>query len=1058
MQTESTRFLPFHIPLIEEDDMRAVHEVMESGWITTGPKTAQFENEFAQYIGARHAIAVNSGTAALHVALDAVGVSEGDEVIVPTLTFAATAEAVVYCKARPVLVDCDPETFNLDPAGVHGAITANTRAILPVHFAGHPCAMDSLLQTARAHNLRVIEDAAHALPARYRGKRIGTLGDLTCFSFYATKSITTGEGGMVTTDDEEWTDRMRVMRLHGISKDAWKRYTAEGSWRYEILAAGFKYNLTDMQAALGISQLAKCDAIWRRRSLLARRYTEALGALEAYEIPSVLPGVEHAWHLYVIRIRPGGLSIHRDRVIEELKQRGIGASVHFIPLHLHPYYRDRWGYRRGDFPVAEDYFERCISLPLYPAMRGEDQNRVIAALTEIAGTYRLRATVIPEQEMPKTRNLCEPAVSRSPRTLEPVAGAQAAPASVERQPAGESSWYLRWGKRLFDLAGAAAALAAGSPVLLACAAAVRLSSPGPIFFRQRRVGLGGRPFNVLKFRTMVCGNAGPQITAAGDARITRAGRRLRRWKLDELPQLFNVLKGEMSLVGPRPEVPEYVARYNATQKAALLLKPGITGPAALAFIDEEIELAAQRDRESYYAEVLLPQKLALDLAYCRSATLGADLRILLRTARRLLPSNRGSGEAAQPSLCPPAPVPQPAPSARIGRVRAVRIEDLLGRSSAATGACAPQVHAAYRRKRVLVTGAGGSIGSELCRQLLLLKPAQLALLDKDENAIYDLDRELRFSNPHVAVEPMVADLKIRERLDALFREFRPQVVLHAAAHKHVPLMEKHPCEAVLNNVLGMKNLLESCRALGVERFVFISSDKAVNPANVMGATKRIGEELLAYCSSGGGMKAAAVRFGNVMGSRGSVIPLFQKQIEQGGPVTVTHPGIVRFFMTIPEAVQLVLCAGSMAVRCETFVLDMGNPRRVLDLARQMIELAGLKPGQDILIEFTGLRPGEKMEEELACRGESLEQTGFEKIFRIPNTPLEEISFRQNLDKLIALARAGDRAGLTGMLMSMGIGYKPFDDVLSLASPPFPWGRECEDFESGSRFYHAVTPA
>ena len=241
-----------------------------------------------------------------------------------------------------------------------------------------------------------------------------------------------------------------------------------------------------------------------------------------------------------------------------------------------------------------------------------------------------------------------------------------------------------------------------------------------------------------------------------------------------------------------------------------------------------------------------------------------------------------------------------------------------------------------------------------------------------------------------SIEPLIADIKIRERMIHLFQEFRPQVVLHAAAHKHVPLMERHPCEAVLNNVMGMRNVLEACRAAGVERFVFISSDKAVNPTNVMGATKRVGEKLIPIYT-GAAMKSASVRFGNVMGSRGSVIPLFQRQIEHGGPVTVTHPDIVRFFMTIPEAVQLVLCAGSMASRCETFVLDMGNPRRVLDMARQMIELAGLQPDRDVAIEITGLRPGEKMEEELACSGESLRTTRFEKIFEIPNHSIEDVS-------------------------------------------------------------------
>ncbi len=367
---------------------------------------------------------------------------------------------------------------------------------------------------------------------------------------------------------------------------------------------------------------------------------------------------------------------------------------------------------------------------------------------------------------------------------------------------------------------------------------------------------------------------------------------------------------------------------------------------------------------------------------------------------------------------------------KISRVREVRIEDLLGRTTT-VGDCAPQVSSAYHGKRVLVTGAGGSIGSELCRQLLLLKPAQLALLDKDENSIYELEHELRFRDAGASIEPLIADIKIRERITQLLQEFRPQVVLHAAAHKHVPLMERHPCEAVLNNVMGMRNVLEACRAAGVERFVFISSDKAVNPTNVMGATKRVGEKLLPLYT-GGTMRSASVRFGNVMGSRGSVIPLFQRQIEHGGPVTVTHPEIVRFFMTIPEAVQLVLCAGSMASHSETFVLDMGNPRRVLDMARQMIELAGLQPDRDIAIEITGLRPGEKMEEELACSGELLQTTRFEKIFEIPNHSIEDVVFRRNLDSLIRAAHKGEQQALLATLSAMGLGYQPLKQV---TTPP-----------------------
>lgn len=360
----------------------------------------------------------------------------------------------------------------------------------------------------------------------------------------------------------------------------------------------------------------------------------------------------------------------------------------------------------------------------------------------------------------------------------------------------------------------------------------------------------------------------------------------------------------------------------------------------------------------------------------------------------------------------------------ISHVREIRIEDLVGRSTVASADFDPSARRVYAGKRILVTGAGGSIGSEICRQVLLLNPARLAILDKDENSIYELQNELKMRNPQAQLEPVIADMKLRERIMAVLTEFRPQVVLHAAAHKHVPLMEMNPCEAVLNNIMGLKHVLEGCRCTSVERFVFISSDKAVNPTNIMGATKRAGEMLLSIYTAGGWMRAASVRFGNVMGSRGSVIPLFQRQIERGGPVTVTHPGMMRFFITIPEAVQLVLCAGTLARNSETFVLDMGNPRRVLDLARQMIELAGLEPGGDIPITITGLRSGEKLEEELTGPGESLYRTCLEKVLEIQPASFDRQAFLRNLDSLIQAARIGDRQAVIELLATMDLGYQP----------------------------------
>ena len=384
----SGEFIPFHIPQIDEDEIRSVVETLRSGWLTTGAKVKRFEEDFSRYLGAGHAIAVNSCTAALHLALEAVGIEEGDEVIVPTMTFTASAEVVLYLKARPVLVDCLPGTFNLDPDQVERAITPKTKAIIPVHFGGQPCDMDRILEIARRHNLYVIEDAAHALPARHRGRMVGTIGDITCFSFYATKTITTGEGGMATTQNPEWAARMRMMSLHGISHDAWKRYAKEGSWYYEVLRPGFKYNLTDIGAAIGIEQLKKCDSFGAARNRIARAYNEQFSDLAEVQIPACESDVQHAWHLYVIQLCLERLKIDRDQFIEALKAHGIGTAVHFIPLHLHPYYRHQFGYAPEDFPRATEIYRRIISLPIYPKMTETQIGHVIDAVRETARQNR----------------------------------------------------------------------------------------------------------------------------------------------------------------------------------------------------------------------------------------------------------------------------------------------------------------------------------------------------------------------------------------------------------------------------------------------------------------------------------------------------------------------------------------------------------------------------------------------------------------------------------------------------------------------------------------------
>jgi dTDP-4-amino-4,6-dideoxygalactose transaminase len=394
-------FLPFALPDLDDTELAEVREVLESGWVTTGAKAHAFEAQFAARVGASYGIAVNSATAAMHLALDAIGLRRGDEVITTPYTFAATAEVVRYFDAKPVFVDVCLEDFNMNLDLLEAAITERTRAIIPIHIAGLPAELEPIYAIAARHNLPVIEDAAHSFPTVYRGHMIGAdlsnstlktrnseLKILSCFSFYATKTITTGEGGMICTADAALAERCRIMALHGISKDAWKRYTAEGSWYYEIVAPGFKYNMTDIAAAMGLAQLRKAERMWQRRKQVAGCFNAAFGSMRELQIPHDRQDCQHAWHLYMLRLNLDRLRIDRAQFVEELKQRNIGVSVHFIPLHIHPYYRETYGYRPEDFPVAYREYLREISLPIYSKMSDQDVQDVIDAVADILSTYR----------------------------------------------------------------------------------------------------------------------------------------------------------------------------------------------------------------------------------------------------------------------------------------------------------------------------------------------------------------------------------------------------------------------------------------------------------------------------------------------------------------------------------------------------------------------------------------------------------------------------------------------------------------------------------------------
>lgn len=381
-------FLPYHQPSIDADDEQAVLETLRSGWITTGPRTKTFEHTLAEYVGAARAVAVNSCTAALHLALEAAGVGSGDEVITSPITFASTANVIVHRGARPVFADVQPDTLNIDVDRLEAAITPRTKAVIPVDFAGHPADLDAIMALARNRNLVVIEDAAHSIGAEYGGRRVGGIADMTAFSFYATKNITSGEGGALTTNNIEWAERIAIMALHGISRDAWKRYGSEGYKHWDIIYPGYKYNMFDLQGALVLSQLAKIDRFWKRRVSLKATLDAGLSDIAEIDRPGERPGIKHAYHLYPIIVRTEALNADRDTIMNAIQAENVGIGVHFRAVHLHPYYQETFGFRRGDFPNAEYYSDRTISLPLYPRMSDADADDVVAAVRKVIARFR----------------------------------------------------------------------------------------------------------------------------------------------------------------------------------------------------------------------------------------------------------------------------------------------------------------------------------------------------------------------------------------------------------------------------------------------------------------------------------------------------------------------------------------------------------------------------------------------------------------------------------------------------------------------------------------------
>ncbi len=694
-----------HIPLSSPDitnpEREAVLNVLFSPNLSLGPQLDAFEKAIASFAGSRFAVAVNSGTSALHLAIKAARIEPDDEVVTTPFSFIASANCILFERGIPVFVDIDPATLNIDASKIEAAITPRTRAILPVHVFGRPCRMDRIRQIADKHGLAVIEDSCEAIGATFQGKRAGSLGHFGTFAFYPNKQITTGEGGILVTDDEQAAKMCRSWRNQGRDESRdWLQHRR----------LGYNYRLSDINCALGLVQLERLAEMIAQRADVASKYNEALSGIDEIIRPTLTePEAEISWFVYVVRLATGYSRSERDQVLEFLRARGVGCSNYFTPIHLQPFYRESFGFQAGQFPHTEKASERTLALPFFNRMT-EDQ------IAYVAETLRAAVKSI-------------------------------------------------------------------------------------------------RPKQAVAVR--------PQIP---DASLTR-------------------------LLGREP----------------------------------------------------------------------------------------------------------------------VTLDEHLIRKS-------------IENSVVLVTGAAGSIGSELCRHIARFGPRMLIILDQAESALAGIDRELRGKHPDLQLIPVICDIRNRAALNDVFCRYPVESLFHAAAYKHVTLMESQLIEAVANNVVATWHLADIAQRARVRRFLMISSDKAVNPRSVMGATKRAAELIVAsMAQANSGTQFVSVRFGNVLGSNGSVVPIFQSQIACGGPLTVTDPEARRYFMFISEAVQLVLQASTIGKGSEIFVLEMGEPIRIVDLARTMIKQAGFVPDMDIEIRFIGLRPGEKLFEELCTKDEAIEPTRHEKI-------------------------------------------------------------------------------
>ncbi len=959
-----------YAPLIPELQERFA-EVLESGRFILGPNVSAFEREAAAYLGVPETIGVANGTDAIVLVLDALGVGGGDEVICPAFTFYATAEAIVQSGATPVFADIDPATLNLDPDDVAARITPRTKAIMPVHLFGRPAPLSELA----ALGVPVVEDAAQAFGAT----GIATTGVASTFSFFPTKNLfALGDGGLVAATDEELADRVRRLRFHG-SRD-----------KVDFDLIGYNSRLDELQAAALRLFLPQLDGWNRARREAAALYAE-LGLGEACELP---PDDAGARLPHVRRPDPGagaprvgaGRGGDRLRLLlrdpasppagPALSRLGAGiASGDRAGRSREPRAADVGGNRPGDAgagglgdPGGGAGQERDVTFPInrHRIWQLAVDTSLVAAAWYLAFRLRFDPRIPPYYHTLLTR------------TIWIVILIQVAVFVL-------FGFYNRWWRYVStrDMWGAARG------VTVAC-----LVSSVVVYFAS--------PVQQIRL---------PRSVAIMDWLLLLAfvaGARMLARTLMERPTARGlVARGKEVIV------------VGAGDAAQLIVKEMLRSPSLgytpIGLVDDD------------------PKKKNLRLHNVRVLGTTADLPRILgenRPDEVLIAIPSASGEVRQRvvDITREAAVPvKTLPGIYelisgdvdlAGQIRPVQVEDVLGREPVEVDLHAVAEYLADAT--VLVTGAGGSIGSELCRQIARIGCRRLILVERGETALFEIERELVSERGFAPSVPVLADAGSRERMRRVFERYTPSVVFHAAAYKHVPLMEANPLESVRNNTLATKAIAEVAAEFGVERFVLVSTDKAVNPKTVMGQSKALCEWIVeAYGARTDVLtRFVAVRFGNVLGSSGSVIPIFRRQIERGGPVGVTHPEMTRYFMTIPEAVSLVVQAGSIGRSGQVFVLDMGEPVSILELARNMVRLSGKEPDRDIPIEFVGVRPGEKLHEELWGDGESVGSTLHPKILAVTRPAIDAAWLEDELGELRRLVDEGETLELVSRLGAM----------------------------------------